>query len=152
MDAIDRTLLAELQRDATQSYATLGATVGLSAGSAHDRVRKLKERGVIRATTIDVDPAAIGRGVLAYVMLEAGSWMGDQSTADALWALPEVEEAHVIAGSASLLVKVRSTTTEDLQTTLRRLFEIDGVIGTQTIVALQTFFERPVNAHDDGAN
>ena len=149
MDSIDRTLLAELQRDATQSYVSLGAAVGLSAGSAHDRVRKLRERGTIRATTIDVDPAAVDRAVLAFVMLEARSWMGDQSTADALLALPEVEEAHVIAGSASLLVKVRTATTEDLQTALRRLFEIDGVTGTQTIVALQTFFQRPVDARGE---
>lgn len=145
MDTIDRTLLAELQRDAAQSYASLGATVGLSAGSAHDRVRKLRERGTIRTTTIDVDPVAVGRGVLAFVMIDATSWMGDQSTADALRALPEIEEAHVVAGSASLLVKIRTATTEGLQAALRRLYDIDGVTGTQAIVALQTFFERPVD-------
>ncbi|MFC7640114.1 Lrp/AsnC family transcriptional regulator [Streptosporangium lutulentum] len=65
MDAVDRALLKELQRDATQAYAALGQAVGLSAGSAHERVRKLRESGVIRRTTIDVDPAAVGRGVLA---------------------------------------------------------------------------------------
>ena len=67
MDDIDRALLGELQRDATQAYAALGQAVGLSAGAAHERVRKLRERGVIRRTTIEVDPAAVGRGVLAYV-------------------------------------------------------------------------------------
>lgn len=145
MDDVDRALLTHLQRDATQSYAVLGRAVGLSAGSAHDRVRKLRERGVIRRTTIDVDPAAVDRGVLAFVMLEANAWMGDPATREALAAIPEIDEAHVVAGATSLLVKVRTATTEDLQAVLRRIFEVDGVTGTRTVVVLQTFFTRPVD-------
>ncbi|GAA0413467.1 Lrp/AsnC family transcriptional regulator [Microbispora corallina] len=148
MDEIDRALLAALQADATQAYAALGKAVGLSAGSAHERVRKLRERGTIRRTTIDVDPAAVGRGVLAFVMLQANVWMGDPPTRDALAAIPEIQEAHIIAGSASLLVKIRTSTPEQLQAVLRRVFDVDGVTGTQTIVVLETFFERPLNVTD----
>ncbi|MQY15937.1 DNA-binding transcriptional activator DecR [Streptomyces sp. RB5] len=142
MDAIDRALLTRLQQDATESYAALGAAVGLSAGAAHERVRKLRERGVIRRTTVDVDPAAVGGGVLAYVMVESTSWMGE--SADLFAALPEIQEAHVIAGQASVLVKVRTATTEQLQDVLRRLYAIGGVSGTRATVVLETFFERPV--------
>ncbi len=138
-------LLSELQRDATQAYAALGKAVGLSAGAAHERVRKLRDQDVIRRTTVDVDPAAVGRGVAAFVLVEANAWMGDSSVREALEVLPEVVEAHVIAGPATLLVKVRTATTEDLQASLRRLFAIDGVTGTQTIVVLESFFERPVD-------
>ncbi|MBE8522348.1 Lrp/AsnC family transcriptional regulator [Amycolatopsis sp. H6(2020)] len=145
VDEVDRMLLNELQRDATQAYAALGKAVGLSAGAAHERVRKLREQDVIRRTTVDVDPAAVGRGVAAFVLVEANAWMGDRSVREALEALPEVVEAHVIAGPAALLVKVRTATTEDLQASLRRLFAIDGVTGTQTIVVLESFFERPVD-------
>ncbi|MBQ1041138.1 MULTISPECIES: Lrp/AsnC family transcriptional regulator [unclassified Micromonospora] len=148
VDGTDRALLTQLQRDATQSYTALGESVGLSAGSAHERVRKLRERGVIRRTTVDVDPAAVGRGVLAFVMLGANAWMGDTAIRDALAALPEIQEAHIIAGAASVLVKIRTATTEDLQAVLRRLFAIDGVTSTQTIVVLESFFERPINVND----
>lgn len=143
VDQIDRQLLARLQEDATQSYAVLGEAVGLSAGAAHERVRKLKAAGVIRRTTAEVDPAALGAGVLAYVLLDAESWMGDEPTADALRAIPAVEEAHVIAGPASILVKVRTISTEQLQATLRALHQVDGVTSTQTVVVLESFFERP---------
>lgn len=138
-------LLSELQQDATQAYAALGKAVGLSAGAAHERVRKLRDQGVIRRTTVDVDPAAVGRGVAAFVLVEANAWMGDERVRAALEALPEVVEAHVIAGPASLLVKVRTPTTGELQASLRRLFAIDGVTGTQTVVILESFFERPVD-------
>ncbi|TCN44102.1 DNA-binding Lrp family transcriptional regulator [Kribbella orskensis] len=143
VDQTDRELLARLQEDATQSYAALGQAVGLSAGAAHERVRKLKAAGVIRRTTAEVDPAALGAGVLAYVLLDAESWMGDDATADALRAIPAVEEAHIIAGPASILVKVRTISTEQLQATLRALHQVDGVTSTQTVVVLESFFERP---------
>ncbi|MFJ6012351.1 Lrp/AsnC family transcriptional regulator [Streptomyces sp. NPDC092952] len=142
MDHIDRVLLTELQRDATQSYAVLGRAVGLSAGATHERVRKLRERGVIRRTAVEVDPAAVGYGVLAYVTVDSTSWMGD--SAECFAAVPEIQEAHVIAGNASVLVKVRTATTERLQDVLRRIHAIEGVNGTRATVVLETFFERPV--------
>lgn len=142
MDDIDRKLLALLQEDASRPYAALGRAVGLSAGAAHERVRKLRERGVIRGTVVDVDPVKVGRGVLAFVLVDATAWMGESGAAFA--AVAEVQEAHIVAGNASVLVKVRTSTTEQLQDVLRRLFAIDGVSGTQAIVVLDTFFERPV--------
>jgi DNA-binding Lrp family transcriptional regulator len=108
--------------------------------SAHERVRKLKAAGVIRRTTVDVDPAAVGLGVLAFVLLESSAWMGD--AIEPLREIPAVEEAHIIAGPASVLVKVRTATTEDLQATLRALHQVDGVTSTQTVVVLETFFEK----------
>jgi DNA-binding Lrp family transcriptional regulator len=145
VDEVDRALLTQLQRDATQAYAALGQAVGLSAGSAHERVRKLRERGVIRRTTVEVDPDAVGRGVLAFVMLDGNIWMGGVTTREALAAIPEIEEAHIIAGSASVLVKIRTGTTKALQAVLRRIFDIDGVTATHTIVVLETALERPIS-------
>ncbi|WP_433167154.1 Lrp/AsnC family transcriptional regulator [Kribbella sp. CA-247076] len=143
VDDLDRRLLACLQEDAAQSYAALGQAVGLSAGAAHERVRKLKAAGVIRRTTIEVDPAALGHGVLAYVLLDTDAWMGDEPTQRALRDIAAVQEAHIIAGPASVLVKVRTATTEGLQATLRALHQVNGVTSTQTIVVLESYFERP---------
>jgi DNA-binding Lrp family transcriptional regulator len=143
VDHIDRALLAQLQRDAGQSYATLGHAVGLSAGATHERIRKLRERGVIRATTIDADPALLGLGILAFLMVEGSEWMGESSSA--FHQIPEVEEAHIIAGAASVLLKVRTGTTEQLQDVLRRVYDVPGVTKTDATVVLETFFERPTD-------
>ena len=143
MDDVDRALLLRLQEDATQPYAALGRAVGLSAGSAHERVRKLRTRGVIQRTTVTVDPDAVGLGVLAFVLVDADSWMGDAQ--DAFAAIPEIEEAHVIAGPAAMLLKVRAGDTPSLQRVLRQIFDIDGVTGTNTVVVLETAFTRPIN-------
>ena len=114
----------------------------MSAGAAHERVRKLKTSGVIRRTTVEVDPVALGRQVTAFVLLDANAWMGDEPTQHALRAIEAVEEAHVIAGPASILVKVRTATTEDLQSALRALHQVAGVTSTQTVVVLESLFER----------
>ena len=148
LDATDFVILRALQQDATVAYAELGMVIGMSAASAHERVRKLRERGVIRATTVDVDPVAVGRDVLAFVSVTADAWVGDETTRDALTAIAEVEAAYVVAGNGSLLVKVRTTTNQHLQLVLRRLYSIAGVTGTQSTVVLETFFERPLGLPD----
>ena len=143
MDDVDRSLLKLLQEDATKTYADLGEAVGLSSGAVHERVRKLRTSGVILRTTIDVDPASLGREVVAFVLIEANAWMGD--SANALAAIATIEEAHIIAGAAAVLVKVRTASTEQLQSALQEIFDIDAVTGTQAIVVLKTFFERQLD-------
>lgn len=149
MDTIDRAILRALQADATASYAELGRTVGLSAASTHDRVRKLRARGTIVRTTVEVDPVAVDRNVLAFVTLAADSWIGTEATRDLLAAVPEVESAYVVAGDASLLVKVRTSTNQRLQDVLRTLHDLPGVTTTRSTVVLETFFERPVAVDED---
>lgn len=78
------------------------------------------------------------------MLVDSTAWMGDR--AEDFAAVLEIQEAHVIAGSAAVLVKVRTATTERLQDVLRRLYAIDGVSGTQATVVLETFFERPLDA------
>ncbi|WP_331771906.1 Lrp/AsnC family transcriptional regulator (plasmid) [Embleya sp. NBC_00888] len=146
MDDIDRGLLALLQEDATRTYAELGKEVGLSAGAAHERVRKLRATGVIRRTTVDIDPVAVDLDVLAFVTVDSVAWMGDSAPFFA--AIPEIQEAHVIAGTASILLKVRTGSTAAMQDVLRRVHAITGVSSTQATMVLETFFERPIPTGD----
>lgn len=107
-------------------------------------MRKLRGQGVVRATTVDVDPAALDRGVPAFALVDSTAWRGERGADFA--AVPEIQEARVTAGSAAVLVKVRTAGTEGLQDVLRRLHAIDGVSGTQATVVPETFFERPLDA------
>jgi Lrp/AsnC family leucine-responsive transcriptional regulator len=145
MDDIDRQLLRLLQEDATTPYTALGERVGLSSAAAHERVRKLRQAGVVRRTTVDVDPQAVGAAVTAFVLVEAGAWVGDEDTAAPLAGIAEVEEAHVVAGDASLLLKLRAGSTRELQRVLRELHALPAVRSLQTVVVLETFFERPLH-------
>lgn len=145
MDETDLVILRELQRDATRSFADLAKVVGMSPASTHERVRKLRDRGTIVRTSIEVDPAAVGRNVLAFVALSSDAWVGDAATRERLESIPEVEAAYVVAGDSSLLVKIRTSTNVQLQRVLSDLYDLDGVTGTRSTVVLETFFERPVS-------
>ncbi len=124
MGDADRKLLNLPEEDAAQAYAVPDKAVGLSARATHERVHKLLKSGVIRRTTVDVNTAAVGSGVLAFVMVDSSAWRGGSGGSFA--AIPELQEAYIIAGSASsVLVKTMTGTTEQLQDVLQTLFEIE---------------------------
>jgi Lrp/AsnC family transcriptional regulator, leucine-responsive regulatory protein len=147
VDTIDRTLLGLMQEDATRTYVELGEAVHLSAPAAHERVRKLRESGVIQRTTIDVDPEAVGKGMLVFALVDSSEWMGDAGTATSFLAIDGVEAAYAVAGKACVLAKIRTRTPSELQDVLREIYAIDGARGTESIVVLETLFERPMSVH-----
>lgn len=145
MDTIDRTLLGLLIEDADQTYAELGKAVHLSAPATHERIRKMRASGIIRKTTIEVDPTALGKSVLAFVLVKSGVWCGDQPTTDALLAISGIEAAYAITGNACVLAKVRVATPDALQAVLREIYAVEGAQGTESIIVLSTFFERSMS-------
>ena len=69
LDDLDRNLLEILVRDARTSLKELAAQVGLSSPSVSERLRRLEERGVIRAFTVEIDPLALGYTLQAIVRI-----------------------------------------------------------------------------------
>ena len=76
MDATDRAILDVLRADARVSVRELAAQVGVSRASAYSRLKRLQDTGVIRGFTVDIDPAALGLGLPAYVhvRIKQNSW------------------------------------------------------------------------------
>ena len=145
MDATDRTLLRLLQEDASRSYAELGRRVHLSAPAVHERVRKLRRAGVIRRTTVEIDPAAVGRALLAFVEVDTQGWV-KWPLVDALEGDPRVEDLHSIAGDTNFVLKVRVGDPQDLEDLLHDLYGVEGVLRTRTHMVLKTYLERPPGA------
>lgn len=145
LDAFDRRILGVLAADSSQSYASIGASVGLSAPAVHERVKKLKASGVIRSTSAILDGAKSGKPVLAFIHVSFTGWGKSQRLGE-IGAYPEVEEMHSVAGDAGLIIKARAESAHALECLLAKLYELHGVNGTKTYIALSTFLERPVQA------
>ncbi len=141
LDAMDRKILGLMAEDATRSYAELGKMLNLSAPAVHERVKKLKNDGVIKSITATIDGAAIGRPVLAFVHVDTRSWAVTQQLR-ALEQFPEVEEIHTVAGETAMVLKVRTHDTRELNALLARIYSIEGFEGTRTYIALSTYLER----------
>lgn len=138
----DLRIIEVLQRDGRRPYADIGADVGISGPSAHERVKKLEARGVITGYSATVDPAAAGFPILAFCWLtQAPGTTATDITPD-FAAIPEIEECHHIAGEADYVLKLRSRSTSDLERVLRRIQGVRHVFTTETDVVLSTVFER----------
>lgn len=140
LDFIDVKILEILQQDGRASHSAVAEAVGLSQPSVHERVKKLEQRGVIRGYAALVDPEALGLDVLAFVAVRLGDYKPDD-IASAVANIPEVVEAHHIAGDECFIVKVRCRTNKDLQDILQRIWAAGPVTGSKTTIAFATFKE-----------
>jgi Lrp/AsnC family leucine-responsive transcriptional regulator len=154
IDPIDAKILELLQRDGRRSFADIGAEVGMSGPSAHERVKKLEARGVIQGTMARVDPAAVGLDVLAFMWVtQAPGSIADDIT-DEFAQFSEVEACHRLAGEADYLLKLRARDTADLERIVRRIQTTRHVYRTETDVVFSTAFERralPIARDDEPA-
>ena len=141
LDDKDRTLLALLAEDATRTYVELGGLLHLSAPAVHERVKRLKQLGVIKGTVASLDGAKVGRPLLAFVHVDTSSWAVTRHLLP-LMKLPEIEEVHTVTGESAMLLKVRTKDTQSLEHLLERIHEIEGFKGTRTYIALSTYLER----------
>jgi Lrp/AsnC family transcriptional regulator, leucine-responsive regulatory protein len=142
VSTIDARILEILQEDGRKPYADLGAEVGMSGPSAHERVKKLEARGAIRGYSAIVDPAAVGLGILAFSWITQAPGTAATDLTDDLAAIPEIEECHHIAGEADYLIKVRARDTRDLERILRLVQATRHVFTTETDVVFSSGFER----------
>ena len=138
-DQTTLSILSNIQQDARISNAELARRVGLTPSAVFERVRKLEERGLIRGYSADVDPTALGLGLLAFVFVRSDERYGAPSAEAALAAMPEVQEVHHTAGEDCFLIKVRVRDTAALADLLsNRIGAIESVRSTKTTIVLKT--------------
>ncbi len=109
IDETDRRILSELQRDAGQSLDDIARAVGSSKTPVWNRIRKLREAGVITAQTVVLDAEALGFEATFFVLIRTSEHEADWQARflAALRARPEVQEAHRLAGDIDYILKVR---------------------------------------------
>jgi Lrp/AsnC family transcriptional regulator, leucine-responsive regulatory protein len=127
LDAVNRRLLAELQSDPRITMAALARRVGMSSPAVTERVQRMERTGVIRGYRLDVNPAALGLPVTAWVRVRPG--LGQLSKiAELAVALPRISECHRISGEDCFLIKVHAPTIESLTETLDQLLSLGQTI------------------------
>ena len=114
----------------------------LSQPAVAERIRKLEERGVITGYVARVDPVKLGQDVTAFVGVGIAHPKYFDAFAKRVHELPEILEAHRVAGRESYLLKVRTTNTRTLDHLLVRVLRtIPGVTRTETTVVLASVKE-----------
>ena len=145
LDDLDVRILTLLARDGRAPASQLAEQVGLSRPAVADRIEKLERQGVIRGTTVVIDPASVGKQVTAFVAARGGSWRLDakaKKAFDALMKSDEVVEAHTVAGDDCYLIKVRTDSIASLNAFVSRLGAPPLSLNTRTTIVMQTHCEK----------
>ena len=142
LDPIDIAILQRLQENARVSNADVARQLDMAPSAILDRIRKLEQRGVIQGYTARIEPAAVGLGLTAFILVRTEERVGAGTIGQALAKIPEVLEVHHVAGEDCYLVKVRVGDTAGLSRLLRERFgRLKGVRNTRSTIVLATVKE-----------
>jgi len=132
IDDIDLRLLTELQADADRTNVELARLVGLSPAATLNRVRRLKESGVIRVISASIDPAAVGFPLQMYVAATLGrhDLRSTRSFEAQVKAQPQIISADNVTGEMDYLMTVVARDVTELQQVLATL----AVRGAQRLI------------------
>lgn len=140
LDELDTALLREMQADARRTNRDVAAAVGVSPTTALDRTRALRERGVIRGASLDVDLAAIGRPVQALIAVRIRPPSRRNIEAFRNWAaaLPDILGVFVTSGTEDFLLHVAVPDNDSLYAfVIDRLTEHGHVADVRTSVVYE---------------
>ncbi len=133
LDETNTAILRALAENPRLSTAELARTVGMSAPAVRERVGRLERAGVIRGYRLDIDPAAIGLPVTAWVRIRPGPGQLPK-IAELARNTPQVSECHRISGEDCFLLKVHVPAVEELEGVLDA-FLLFGQTSSSFVVA-----------------
>ncbi|MEU7318287.1 Lrp/AsnC family transcriptional regulator [Streptomyces sp. NPDC007083] len=133
IDEVSGRLLRLLADDPRRGASELARELGVSAPTVRERMRRLEEAGVIRGYRLEVDPAALGRPVAAWIRLRPGPGQISR-VIELAERTPEVSECHRISGEDCFLFKVHVPELSDLEFVLDR-FLLHGQTTSSLVVS-----------------
>ena len=149
IDAMDRKILGALHRDGRMSMAELSATVGLSKTPCQLRVKRLREQGFIRGFRAVLDLGKLGLDHIAFVEVTLTDTRESALRAfnDAVSAVSEIEECHMIAGAFDYLLKVRTSDIKAYRAVLGEVISnLPHVSNSSTHVSMEAVKDGGQNA------
>lgn len=140
LDPIDRHILAELEQDGRISVAELSRRVNLSKTPCQARIKRLQQAGYILGYRAIIDPQRMDLGHVAFVEVRLSDTRKAALEAfnKAVRALPEVEQAHMIASNFDYLLKVRTRDINAYREVLgEKISALPHVAHTSTHVSME---------------
>lgn len=135
IDQLDARLIAALREHPRIGLLEIARQLGVARGTVQARLAKLEARGVVTGHGPEVDPAAMGYPITAFVLVELSQGRLDEA-AGALAAIPEVLEADAISGPQDLICRVVARNTEHLQELVNELLAAPAIRRCTSYIVL----------------
>ena len=136
IDELDARLIELLSTEPRIGVLEASRRLGVARGTVQARLDKLQERRVITGYGPEIDPAALGYLVTAFVTLELKQPGGRDQVAARLSQIGEILEAHTITGTGDMLCRMVARNNSDLQRVIDAIVAVPGVVRTSTVIAL----------------
>jgi Lrp/AsnC family leucine-responsive transcriptional regulator len=140
IDDADRRILRALQRDGRMTNSALAKSVNMSEAACSERVRRLREHGVITGFTTQLDPRLLDQGLLVFIEIKIDRTSPEafEAFARAVRRKPEVIECHMVAGGFDYLVKARVKDMDAYRDFLgSKLTTLPGIRETRTYPVME---------------
>jgi DNA-binding Lrp family transcriptional regulator len=138
VDRLDAALIELLAAEPRVGVLEASRRLRVARGTVQARLDRMRARGVITGYGPEVDPAALGYEVTAFITLEIHQAGGHDPVAERLSAIPEVLEVHTITGAGDMLCRVVARSNADLQRVLDSIVSAEGVVRSSTLISLAT--------------
>jgi DNA-binding Lrp family transcriptional regulator len=135
IDELDARLIAAMRENPRVGLLEISRQLGVARGTVQARLAKLESRGVITGYGPEVDPAAMGYSIHAFVLLELTQGRLAEATR-VLESVPEVVEADAISGPQDLLCRLVARDTEHLQEIVNRILATAAIRRSTSYIVL----------------
>lgn len=136
IDELDARLIELLTAEPRVGVLEASRRLRVARGTVQARLDRMQSQGVITGYGPDLDHAAIGYPVTAFVTVEIRQAGGHDPVAGRLALIAEVLEVHTVTGPGDMLCRVVARTNADLQRVIDAIVEVPGVLRTSTVIAL----------------
>jgi len=136
IDPLDAALIGLLAAEPRVGVLEASRRLGVARGTVQARLDRMRVRGVITGYGPEVDPAALGYEVTAFITLQIRQAGGHDPVAERLAVIPEVLEVHTITGAGDMLCRVVARSNSDLQRVLDSIVSVEGVVRSSTLISL----------------
>jgi len=146
LDAVDHKILSLLSSDAQMNYTEVAKRAGVSPGTIHMRIRKMKNLGVIVGSTLQLDYSKIGWKMTVFIgvfLREASLY---RKVIEALTKVPEVVKIHHSTGKYDIFLKVHARDSLHYRTLFQEsILTIEGIKDIESFISLEERMNRHIN-------
>jgi len=145
LDYTDKQILLALKADARKAFSKIADDLKISNSLVHQRIKKMKEDGVILKADLILDEKKIGYSTKAYVGIRLKEARYANKVVKKLHDIVEVTECNFVSGKYAIFVLVYAKDNDHLRSVLYdQIHEIEGVGGTDSFICFSTNFDRSV--------
>ncbi len=138
IDELDGRLITALSENPRIGVQELSNRLGITRATVYSRLEKMETTGLLAGFGPDIDLAAIGHGVTAFITIELQQGRFND-VVPVLEGMPQVIEAHALAGEGDIICRVAAASTDHLMEIVQAILSTDGVRRSRTAISLEQF-------------